>query len=119
MFDKTIPFEPMVEMMVTGEDEGEPVRWETETSFTLSWAARGWGFGTVGFSKRDEGGLYCGDEYMGLETATLILDRFCKGTPEAEWPLLLRQYGSTEKVMADVLDWESRPRDDEPTAAPE
>lgn len=112
MFDKTIPFDPMVEMMVTEEEGSQPVRWETETSFTLSWAARGWGFGTVGFSKLDEGGLYCGDEYMGLETATLLLARFCKTTPESEWPALLRQYGGAEQIMADVVDWESRPKDE-------
>lgn len=119
MFDKSIPFEPLVEMMVTDREDGTPLRWESATGFTLSWAARGWGFGTLGFSKRVEGdGLHCGDEYMGLETATRLLAQFCQQTPEAEWPELLRQYGSAEKVMADVVDWESRPKDEKP-AEPE
>jgi hypothetical protein len=113
MFDKMIPFDPVVEMMVTGEKtEGEkPVRWESPSGFTLSWAARGWGFGTVSFGKLEDDGLYCGDEYMGLEKAALTLDRFCKATPVAEWPVLLRQYGGVEQIMADVVDWESKPKE--------
>lgn len=116
MFDTREPFDPIVEMMVSDEDDGPPVRWESEKGFTLSWASKGWGFGTMSFTRREEGGLYCGDEFMGLENATLMLDRFCKNTPKAEWPALLRQYGGVEQVMTDVLDWESRPKD--PDASP-
>jgi hypothetical protein len=106
------PFEPIVEMMVTEEENGEKSRWEHPAGFTLSWIARDWGFGTLLFEKRDEHpGLYCGDEYMGLDYAKLMLTRFCAATPEAEWPELLRAYGGVEQVMADVVDWESKPRE--------
>ena len=67
----------------------------------------------MSFGKIDEGGLYCGDEYMGLANATLLLGQFCRKTPEAEWPALLRQYGGATQVMADVIDWESRPKDND------
>lgn len=106
------PFEPTVEMMETQDEEGGPlVRWEHPKGFTLSWAAKDWGFGTLSFSKREEGGLYCGDEYMGLENATRMVNIYCKAAPEAEWPALLREYGGVERLLADVVDWESRRRE--------
>lgn len=98
--------------MVTREEDGEDVRWETPSGFTLAWEAKDWGFGTLSFGKR-EGltGLYCGDEYMGLENAAMMLAKFCEATPVEQWPELLRAYGGAEQVMADVEDWESKPRE--------
>jgi hypothetical protein len=102
------PFAPDVEVMV--DEDGE--RWDGPFSFTLSWSAADWGFGMFSFSKREEGGgLECGDEYMGLENVTRTLAIFCEKTPMAEWPEILREYGSVERLMADVLDWESKPRE--------
>lgn len=106
--------------MVTQEEGEAPVRWENPHGFTLSWVARGWSFGTVSFGEREEGGLYCGDEYMGLKNAQLMLARFCEKTPEAEWPELLRRYGSATALLTEVVDWESKPRESasEPTSEP-
>ena len=43
------PFDPDVEMMLTEDDDGKEVRWETAKGFTLSWGAKDWGFGTISF----------------------------------------------------------------------
>lgn len=106
------PFEPSVVLMVS-EENGKPMRWDTPKGFTLSWDAKGWGFGLLSFGKREDG-IYCGDEYMGLGNARMMLARFCAATPEAEWPLLLREYGGAEQIMAAVVDWESKPREAPP-----
>lgn len=98
--------------MGSSEDEqGNPIRWESPTGFELQWRAKGWGFGCLGFGRRDDGGegLYCGDEYMGMENAAKMLKQFAEKTPPDEWPQLLKEYGSAEKLLEDVKDWESRP----------
>lgn len=108
------PFAPVAEILTTeGEgEEGDAVeRYEGPDYFVLSWVARDWGFGTTAFRRREEGdGLYCGDEFMGLEGAAKVLADYCERIPREQWPALLREYGGVEQVMSAVVDWESEPR---------
>lgn len=115
MVDRSIPFDPDVEMMRDHPDDpetpGSP--WENETGFVLQWAAKGWGFGTLSFFRREElgGKLYCGDEYMKRDTCALILRKYAEATPREQWTPLLKAFGSVEALMADVVEWESKPRE--------
>lgn len=105
------PFVPFVEVM-TDEDG---TRWDGPFGFSLQWVAEDWGFGLFAFSKLETGGLECGDEYMGLKNVAMTIAIFCESTPVAEWPEILREYGSADALMAAVVDWESRPKGDPTT----
>lgn len=103
----TLEYVDLERDMETGRRFDEP-RW-----FTLSWGFRSFGFGTFSFSKRSmwtppQAGLYCGNEYMRLETVRLVVQAYCDKTPREQWPELLRAYADVDALMADVQDWESK-----------
>lgn len=88
-------------------DEGEAPRiCNLPNGFSLDWGAKGCGFGMLDMCKC-EGGLYLGDEYMGLNKSAEILEFFCKGKDRSEWPLLLQEYESVEAALANVVDVET------------
>ena len=74
--------------------------------FTLSWAINKFGFGQFYFARREDGGIYCGDEYMKEETVEAVLTKYCNSRSASTWPKLLKDHGGPRQLMAAVTRWE-------------